>query len=671
MNAEQAKARILFLTEQLNKYNYLYYQESQSPVSDQEFDFLLKELEALEQQYPAYKQADSPTQRIGGTITKEFATVVHRFPMLSLGNTYSEDEIREFDQRVRKTLGHEQIDYIAELKFDGVAVSLTYQNGLLVQAATRGDGERGDDITTNVKTIRTIPLRIQGKDIPEWIEVRGEAFLPLSSFEEINKEREENEEPLLANPRNAASGTIKMQDSGVVAKRKLDCYLYSLTGDKLPFTTHEQSLQWLTSKGFKVSDSWRKCSRIEDIMDFIHHWEKNKHTLPLAIDGIVIKVNKFDWQQELGFTAKSPRWAISYKYQAEKAETTLLSVEYQVGRTGAVTPVANLEPVLLAGTTVKRASLHNANEIERLDLHLLDKVSVEKGGEIIPKVTAVVLDKRKTNAQKVIFPTTCPECGSTLVRQEGEAAYYCPNDKGCAPQVKGKLEHYIHRKAMNIDGIGSETIDLLYQKGMVNTPDQLYDLRYEDLIKLDRFADKSAKNLIDGITKSKQVAFKYVLFALGIRHVGATIAEKLVDAYPSIDLLMAAKEEELVAVPEIGGRIARSVKEYFENTDHLRIIEGLRKAGVQLERSEADTPKAGLSNKLEGLTFVVSGVFSKYDREELKELIVQHSGKIASGVSGKTSYLVAGENMGPSKLEKAQSLGVKIIDENAFSEMIN
>lgn len=671
MNTEQAKARIISLTERLNQYNYQYYQESQSPVSDQEFDFLLKELEALEQQYPSFKQADSPTQRVGGTITKEFATVIHRFPMLSLGNTYSEEEIREFDQRVRKTLGHEQIDYVCELKFDGVAVSLTYQNGLLVQAATRGDGERGDDITTNVKTIRTVPLRITGNDIPEWIEVRGEAFLPLSSFEEINKEREENGEPLLANPRNAASGTIKMQDSGVVAKRKLDCYLYSLTGDKLPFSTHEQSLQWLTTKGFKVSDSWKKCSRIEDIMDFIHHWEKNKHTLPLAIDGIVIKVNKFDWQQELGFTAKSPRWAISYKYQAEKAETTLLSVEYQVGRTGAVTPVANLRPVLLAGTTVKRASLHNANEIERLDLHVLDEVSVEKGGEIIPKVTTVVLAKRKQNAQKVIFPTACPECGTTLIRQEGEAAYYCPNDKGCAPQVKGKLEHFIHRKAMNIDGLGSETIDLLYQKGMVRTPDQLYQLRYEDLIKLDRFADKSVKNLIDGIEKSKQVSFKYVLFALGIRHVGATIAEKLVDAYPSIDLLMAAKEEELVAVPEIGGRIARSVKEYFDNADHLRIIEGLRKAGVQLERSAADAPKAGLSNKLEGLTFVVSGVFTQYDREELKELIIQHGGKIASGVSGKTSYLVAGENMGPSKLEKAQSLGVKIIDEKIFTDMLN
>jgi DNA ligase (NAD+) len=670
MNAEAAKSRIALLTEQLNHYNYLYYQESQSAISDQEFDFLLKELEALEQQYPDYKQADSPTQRVGGTITKAFTTVVHRFPMLSLGNTYSEEEIREFDQRVRKTLGHEQIDYICELKFDGVAVSLTYQNGLLVQAATRGDGERGDDITTNVKTIRTVPLRIQGPDIPEWIEVRGEAFLPLSSFEEINKEREENEEPLLANPRNAASGTIKMQDSSVVAKRKLDCYLYSLTGDQLPFTTHEQSLQWLAQKGFKVSNTWKKCSRIEDIMTFIHYWEKNKHTLPLAIDGIVIKVNNFDWQQELGFTAKSPRWAISYKYQAEKAETSLLSVEYQVGRTGAVTPVANLEPVLLAGTTVKRASLHNANEIERLDLHLLDKVSVEKGGEIIPKVTAVMLDKRKPHAQKVIFPTHCPECGTALVRQEGEAAYYCPNEKGCAPQVKGKLEHFIHRKAMNIDGLGAETIDLLYQKGMVRTPDQLYDLRYDDLISLDRFADKSVKNLIQGIEKSKHVPFKNVLFALGIRHVGATIAEKLVDAYPSIEQLIAAKEEDMLAVPEIGGRIAHSVKEYFSNPDHLHILQQLKKAGVQLERAASDAPKAGLSNKLEGLTFVVSGVFKLYDREALKELIVQHGGKIASGVSGKTSYLIAGENMGPSKLEKAQSLGVKIIDEHEWSKMI-
>ncbi len=670
MNKEQAQARIHTLTEQINHHNQLYYQEHRSEISDQEFDFLLKALEELEFQYPDLKLPDSPTQRVGGTITKEFETVVHRFPMLSLGNTYSEEEIREFDQRVRKTLGHEHVDYICELKFDGVAVSVTYNNGLLVQAATRGDGEQGDDITANIKTIRSIPLRIKGDDIPALFEVRGEVFLPLRSFEEINKEKEENGEAPLANPRNAASGTVKMQDSSIVAKRKLDCFLYSLNGENLPFSTHFDALTWLSQKGFQVSNTWKKCQRIEEIMDFIHHWDQNKHTLPLAIDGIVIKVNSFDWQEELGFTAKNPRWAISYKYQAEKAETTLRSIEYQVGRTGAVTPVANLTPVLLAGTTVKRASLHNANEIERLDLHEEDTVWVEKGGEIIPKVTAVSLHKRNPNKPKIKFITHCPECNTPLVRIEGEAAFYCTNEEGCPPQIKGKLEHFMHRKAMNIEGLGSETIDLLYQKGLVKTPDQLYELRYDDLMQLDRFADKSAKNLLEGIEESKKTPFKRVLFAIGIRHVGATIAEKLADAYPNIDLLKNAKEEDLILVPEIGGKIAQSVVAYFSNPKHLQLIENLKKSGVQLERSLEENSTNSLSNQLEGLTFVVSGVFSQYGREELKALIQQHGGKIASGVSGKTNYLVAGENMGPSKLEKAQSLGVKIISEHEFSTLI-
>jgi len=670
MNTEQAKERIAHLTEQLNNFNYLYYQEHRSKVSDQEFDFLLKELEKLESLHPTFILPESPTQRVGGTITKEFETVTHRFPMLSLGNTYSEDEIREFDQRVKKVLGHERVAYICELKFDGVAVSITYKDGLLVQAATRGDGVQGDDITANIKTIRSIPLRIKGDDIPALFEVRGEVYLPLLSFEEINKEKEENGEALLANPRNAASGTVKMQDSSIVAKRKLDCFLYSLNGENLPFTTHFDALTWLSKKGFQVSNSWKKCESIEDIMQFIHFWDKNKHTLPLAIDGIVLKVNNFDWQEELGFTAKTPRWAISYKYPAEKAETKLLSIEYQVGRTGAVTPVANLAPVQLAGTTVKRASLHNANEMERLDLHEHDTVWVEKGGEIIPKVTAVSLVRRETNSVKISFITHCPECNTPLIRLEGEAAFYCNNEEGCAPQIKGKLEHFMHRKAMNIDGLGSETIDLLYQKGLVKTPDQLYALTYNELIQLDRFADKSVTNLLEGITLSKQTPFKRVLFAIGIRHVGATIAEKLTEAYPNIDLLMVAKEEELIAVPEIGGRIAQSLVAYFKDPKHLQLIDNLKKYGIQLECAGDHQATTSLSSKLEGLTFVVSGAFSLYSRDGLKELIQQHGGKIASGISGKTNYIVAGENMGPSKLEKAQALGVKIISEQEFSTLI-
>ena len=671
MDTVQIKDRILTLTEQLNHYNQLYYQEHQSVISDQEFDFLLKELDQLEQQCPQYKLPDSPTQRVGGTITKDFETVTHRFPMLSLGNTYSEEDIQEFDQRVKKGLGHEAIDYICELKFDGVAVSITYKNGLLVQAATRGDGIQGDNITANIKTIRSIPLRITGDDVPELFEIRGEVFLPLSSFEEINKEKEENGDALLANPRNAASGTVKMQDSSIVAKRKLDCYIYSLNGENLPFETHSDALNWLSKKGFQVSNTWKKSENIEDIMQFIHHWNQHKHSLPLAIDGIVLKVNKFDWQRELGFTAKSPRWAISYKFQAEKAETKLVSIEYQVGRTGAVTPVANLAPVLLAGTTVKRASLHNANEMERLDLHEHDIVWVEKGGEIIPKVTAVSLSKRNSSSSKITFITHCPECNTPLVRLEGEAAFYCTNEEGCAPQIKGKLEHFMHRKAMNIEGLGSETVDLLYQKGLVKTPDQLYNLSYEQLMQLERFADKSASNLIEGIKQSKLIPFKKVLFAIGIRHVGATIAEKLTEAYPNIDLLIAATEEELVAVPEIGIKIAKSLVEHFLNPKHLQVIQNLKAAGLQLERDVNETANTLLSSNLEGLTFVVSGVFSKYDREELKTLIQQHGGKIASGVSGKTNYLVAGENMGPSKLEKAEKLGVKIITEEEFSLMID
>jgi DNA ligase (NAD+) len=681
MKLPDTQQRINELIEKINYFNHQYYQNNVSEVSDFEFDQMLEELNDLEKQHPQLKREDSPTQRVGGTITKEFPTVYHRFPMLSLGNTYSEEDIREYDKRVRKTIG-DDFEYICEMKFDGISLSMTYENGVLKRGVTRGDGVRGDDITSNVKTIKTLPLKITGENVPALFEVRGEGFLPLESFIQINKEREDIGEALLANPRNAASGTFKMQDSGVVAKRKLDCYIYSFLSDDLPFDTHEASLVQMKKWGFNVSPSWKKCTSIEEVMAYIHYWDTERFNLPLATDGIVIKINRFDQQEELGYTSKSPRWAIAYKYQAQIAATILKSVSYQVGRTGAVTPVANLEPVLLAGTTVKRATLHNANEIARLDLHLGDTVFIEKGGEIIPKITRVDLTKRPLLSQPVSYPSRCPACDSVLVRTEGEAAYYCPNEKGCPPQIRAKLEHFIQRKAMNIESLGEGKIELLYEKGLVRAPDQLYDLTYESLFGLEKviadpltgksrkvsFQKKTVENILSAIEQSKQVPFRNVLFALGIRFVGATVAEKLASYFRNIDNLMAANFEALIAVPEIGGRIAQSVIDYFAAEENRFFIERMRIAGVQL--ATQDEAIVVESERLAGKTFVVSGVFTNFERDELRQKIESNGGRVLSGISGKLDYLLAGENMGPAKREKALQLGVRILSEQEFIQML-
>lgn len=656
------------LTEKLNYYNHQYYQNSVSEVTDFEFDQLLVQLQELEKQFPQFSRPDSPTHRVGGTISKEFPSVTHIYPMLSLGNTYSEEELSDFDERVRKGLNNEAYEYICELKFDGVALSMRYENGILEKGVTRGDGVRGDDITANVRTIRTMPLSVRGNNIPVKFEVRGEGFMPLSSFDALNKEREDIGEALLANPRNAASGTFKMQDSGVVARRKMDCYVYSFLSDDEVFETHEESLIWMKERGFNVSPTWKKCQTVEEVFEYIRYWDTERHKLPLNTDGIVIKINSFDQQRELGFTAKSPRWAIAYKYKAEAATTLLESISYQVGRTGNVTPVANLKPVPLAGTVVKRASVHNANEIERLDLRIGDWVFIEKGGEIIPKITSVDLSRRTSDLETIIFPDTCPECGTGLIRKEGEANHYCPNEKGCPPQIKGKIEHFIQRKAMNIDSLGSETINVFYQKGLVKNPADLYDLQYDDLIVLDRFKEKSVKNILEGVEKSKTIPFKQVLFAIGIRYVGATVAEKLTSYFKNIDAIAAADLQALISVPEIGERIAQSVVEFFQETENQEYIARLRQAGVQLEQEDEELVSEG--NALEGKTFVISGVFQNFERDDLKRKIEANGGKVLSGVSGKLNYLLAGDGMGPAKLEKATKLGVQVISEDEFLEMI-
>lgn len=656
------------LTEKLNYYNHQYYQNSVSEVTDFEFDQLLVQLQELEKQFPQFSRPDSPTHRVGGTISKEFPSVTHIYPMLSLGNTYSEEELSDFDERVRKGLNNEAYEYICELKFDGVALSMRYENGILEKGVTRGDGVRGDDITANVRTIRTMPLSVRGNNIPVKFEVRGEGFMPLSSFDALNKEREDIGEALLANPRNAASGTFKMQDSGVVARRKMDCYVYSFLSDDEVFETHEESLIWMKERGFNVSPTWKKCQTVEEVFEYIRYWDTERHKLPLNTDGIVIKINSFDQQRELGFTAKSPRWAIAYKYKAEAATTLLESISYQVGRTGNVTPVANLKPVPLAGTVVKRASVHNANEIERLDLRIGDWVFIEKGGEIIPKITSVDLSRRTLDLETIIFPDTCPECGTGLIRKEGEANHYCPNEKGCPPQIKGKIEHFIQRKAMNIDSLGSETINVFYQKGLVKNPADLYDLQYDDLIVLDRFKEKSVKNILEGVEKSKTIPFKQVLFAIGIRYVGATVAEKLTSYFKNIDAIAAADLQALISVPEIGERIAQSVVEFFQETENQEYIARLRQAGVLLEQEDEELVSEG--NALEGKTFVISGVFQNFERDDLKRKIEANGGKVLSGVSGKLNYLLAGDGMGPAKLEKATKLGVQVISEDEFLEMI-
>ncbi|MCX2741535.1 NAD-dependent DNA ligase LigA [Pontibacter anaerobius] len=651
------------LTQKINHLNYQYYQNSVSEVSDFEFDQMLKRLEELENLYPEYKQPHSPTQRVGGTITKSFDTVYHRWPMLSLSNTYSEEELREFDKRVRKAVG-DDVEYVCEQKFDGVAISLTYENGKLAQGSTRGDGTRGDNITANVRTIRDIPLQAHGKSYPDLFEVRGEVFMPLQVFEQLNAEREESGEQLLANPRNATSGTLKQQDSSVVASRKLGCFSYGFLADNTPFDTHSESLQAIQKWGFKVSDTWRKCGNIEDVLAYINEWEKRRHELPIATDGVVVKVNSYALQEELGFTAKSPRWAIAYKYAAENAATKLLGIQYQVGRTGAVTPVALLEPVSLAGTVVKRASVHNANEIQRLDLRLGDTIFVEKGGEIIPKITGVDFEQRPADSQPILYPTHCPACGTELVRTEGEAQFYCPNEKGCEPQILAKLEHFIARKAMNVDELGPKTLEQLYRAGYVRNAADLYDITFEQLVPLERMGEKSANNILASLEKSKATPYDRVLFALGIRFVGSTVAKKLAEELPDLEALRGATYEELIAINEIGDRIAQSVIAYFQDQDHIQLLERLRAAGLKF-KSEKTTPEIQ-SDKLEGQTFVISGVFESVSREELQQLIISHGGKVVSSISKKLSYLVAGDKMGPSKLEKAEKLGIKILSEEEF-----
>lgn len=664
---DDVKQRIDSLREELDQHNYNYYVLSHPTISDFDFDKKLKELTDLENQYPQYFDPNSPSQRVGSDLTKTFKQVTHKYPMLSLGNTYSEQEVKDFFDRVKKAL-NDNFEIVCELKFDGTSISLTYVKGELVLASTRGDGVRGDDVTANVRTIRSIPLRLQGDGYPDEFEIRGEILMPWTVFDDLNREREEQEEPLFANPRNAASGTLKQQDPKIVASRKLDSYLYYMLGDNLPTDGHYENLMKAREWGFKISDATRKCKTVEEIFKYISYWDVERKNLPIATDGIVLKVNSLTQQRNLGYTSKFPRWAIAYKFQAEKALTRLLSVSYQVGRTGAVTPVANLQPVKLSGTTVKRASLYNEDYINQLDLHINDMVSVEKGGEIIPKITAVDISKRNVFDEKVVFIKNCPECGATLIKNEGEAVYYCPNDTECPPQIKGRIEHFITRKAMNIT-CGPETVDHLYNAKMIHNVADLYTLRWQDVSRLERWAEKSAKNLEDSIRASVSVPYQRVLFALGIRYVGETVAKKLAIAFPDIELLMAAGVEELMQVDEIGERIAQSVINFFSKQENLEVISRLRQSGLQFKLSEQAV--ANRTDKLQGLTIVISGTFEKHSRDEYKVLIEQNGGKNSGSISSKTDYLLAGDNMGPAKLEKAEKLDVPIIGEDDFLKMIS
>lgn len=654
------------LREELNLHNYNYYVLSTPTISDFEFDQKMKELTRLEEAHPEFADPNSPSQRVGSDLTKNFVQIPHKYPMLSLGNTYSEEEVKEFFDRVKKDL-NDTFEIVCELKYDGASISLTYINGRLVQAVTRGDGVKGDDITANVKTIRSIPLVLRGTDYPAEFEIRGEILMPWKVFDELNKERAEQEEPLFANPRNATSGTLKLQDPKIVASRKLDAYLYYMLGENLPTGGHFENLQKAKEWGFKISNATRKCTTIEEVFDFIKYWDVERKNLPVITDGIVLKVNSLLQQKNLGYTSKFPRWAIAYKFQAEQELTELLSVSYQVGRTGTVTPVANLQPVKLSGTTVKRASLYNADSIEALDLHIGDMVYVEKGGEIIPKVTKVETSLRKPGSLKVEFIHECPECHTQLVRDQGEAAFYCPNYMGCPPQIKGRIEHYITRKAMDISG-GSETVEHLFNAGLIRNVADLYTLKWEDVAVLERWAEKSAKNLIDSIADSNKVPYSRVLFGLGIRYVGETVAKKIAVAFPSIDLLEQATVEDLVQVDEIGERIAQSVVDFFRKEENIEIINKLKLFGIQFEQKQ-NTSVSG-SDKLKGLTIVISGTFEKYSRDEYKGLIESNGGKNSGSISAKTNYLLAGANMGPAKLEKAQKLGVAILNEDEFLKMI-
>lgn len=662
------KERIDWLRVELHRHNYNYYVLNAPEISDKEFDDLMRELQDLEKAHPEYQDENSPTMRVGSDLTKDFRQVAHKYPMLSLGNTYSEEEVADFYGRVQKAL-NEDFEICCELKYDGTSISLTYEDGKLVQAVTRGDGEKGDDVTDNVKTIRTIPLVLHG-DYPRLFEIRGEILMPWKSFETLNREREAREEPLFANPRNAASGTLKSQNSAVVASRKLDAYLYYLLGEELPGDGHYENLQVAAGWGFKISEHMKKARTLQEILDYINYWDTERKNLPVATDGIVLKVNSLRQQRNLGYTAKSPRWAIAYKFQAERALTRLNKVTYQVGRTGAITPVANLDPVQLSGTVVRRASLHNADIIDGLDLHIGDMVYVEKGGEIIPKITGVDIEARgMLLGEKVKFITRCPECGTPLVRFEGEAAHYCPNETACPPQIKGKIEHFISRRAMNIDGLGPETVDLFYRIGLVKNAADLYQLKVDDIRGLDRMGQKSAENIIQSIADSRQVPYERVLFALGIRFVGETVAKKLAKSFPHIEDLEQASMEVLVSVDEIGEKIAQSIVNYFANPLNRELVERLKEAGLQFSRSEEDL--SGYTDRLAGQSIVISGVFARHSRDEYKEMIEKNGGKNVGSISSKTSFVLVGENMGPAKLEKARKLGIRIVTEDEFLAMLS
>jgi len=653
----------------LHQHNYNYYVLNAPEISDMEFDRMMHELQKLEEDHPEFYDENSPSVRVGSDLNKNFTQVSHKYPMLSLANTYSEEEVADFYDRVYKAL-NEDFEICCELKYDGTSISLTYENGKLIRAVTRGDGEKGDDVTDNVKTIRTIPLVLHGNTYPPSFEIRGEILMPWTVFEELNNEREAREEALFANPRNAASGTLKLQNSSIVASRKLDAYLYYMLGDNLPHNGHYENLQEAAKWGFKISEATRKCSSLEEVFQFIDYWNGERKNLPVATDGIVLKVNNLLQQRNLGFTAKSPRWAIAYKFQAERALTRLNKVTYQVGRTGAVTPVANLEPVQLSGTTVKRASLHNADIIEGLDLHIGDMVYVEKGGEIIPKITGVDITARGFMlGEKVKFITHCPECGSKLVRYESEAAHYCPNETACPPQIKGKIEHFISRKAMNIDGLGPETVDMFYRLGLIKNTADLYQLTVDDIKDLDRMGAKSAENIIKGIDKSKEIPFERVMFALGIRFVGETVAKKIARSFSSIDEVAEADLEILKSIDEIGEKIAQSILNYFSNSSNRELVRHLKEVGLQLYRTEEDAEN--YSDKLAGQSIVISGVFTHHSRDEYKEMIERNGGKNVGSISAKTSFILAGENMGPAKLEKAAKLGIKIVNEDEFLAIIS
>lgn len=655
------------LRDELNQHNYNYYVLDNATISDFEFDTKLKELQELEAKHPEYFDADSPTQRVGGAITKNFNTIQHEFRMYSLDNSYSKEELLEWEKRVQRGLGTDNVQYTCELKYDGASMSITYEDGKLSKAVTRGDGFQGDEVTTNVKTIRSVPLKLKG-DYPAKFEIRGEIILPLKGFAEMNQEVIAAGGTPYANPRNTASGSLKLQDSAEVGKRPLDCLLYSLVGSNLPVKTQYEGLEKAREWGFKVPKEAKLAKNIEEVMAFIDHWDTHRHDLPYETDGVVIKVNDIHQQEELGYTSKSPRWAIAYKFKAERVSTRLNSISYQVGRTGAITPVANLEPVQLGGTVVKRASLHNADQIEKLDIRVGDEVFVEKGGEIIPKIIAVDFTKRPEDAPQTIYIDKCPECFTELERKEGEAQHYCPNYYGCPPQIIGRVQHYISRKAMDIEGLGGETVALLYNSDLIHNYADLYELKKEQVVPLERMADKSAENLINGIEASKQIPFERVLYALGIRYVGETVAKKLAKHYKSIDNLANASLMDLILVDEIGERIAQSVIDFFENEENRKLVERLKEYGVQLETTGGST---SVSDMLAGKIFVVSGVFTKFSRDDLKKAIEDNGGKVGSSISSKTDYVVAGDNMGPAKLEKANQLGVKIISEDEFIDLVS